>query len=77
MQQSDAAVLARHSLPADAARAQAARSRMLRRELAYTRLINALKQQHWPGAAKAVFSSPVSLFLLYRPLQVRLKRLLP
>ena len=76
MMQADEKLLRRHTLDNKALIAQLKRTRLLKQEYAYTQLIQALKQKNWRDGVQAIATHPVCLWLLHRPLNVRLKRLL-
>ena len=75
MLEADHRLLGRYSMDTAAAKAQASRTHDLKQELAYTQIIDFLKQKDWYSALKTVVSHPVTLWLLRRPLEVRIKRL--
>jgi len=73
--QADARLLARYTLDNAAAMAQAKRTRLLKKEYAYTQLIETLKKKDWYGSIKTILSNPACLWLMHRPLNIRIKRL--
>ena len=76
MMQADEKLLRRHTLDNKALIAQQKRTRLLKQEYAYTQLIQALKQKKWRDGVQAIATHPVCVWLLHRPINVRLKRLL-
>ena len=76
MIEADKKILSRYTLSDKAATAQANRTKQLKKEYGYTRIIDALKQKDWSGVLKAVASHPSSVWLLRRPLEVRIQRIL-
>lgn len=75
MQETDAKLLARHTLSGSALAAQKRREASFRTAAAFTRLIDALKMKNAAAALREVLSCPACLLLLRMPLQARLRRL--
>jgi len=75
MIEGDKRLLAKHSLPGDAQKAQKWRTFSLLEALAYTRLIDALKQGKPALAAKVIATRPSAALHLWQPLWVRIQRL--
>lgn len=76
MIKADEQLLSRYTLTGQAAVEQQNRTKALKREVAYTMLVDAIKQKDWSSARKAVALNPMSLWLMHRPIQVRINRLL-
>lgn len=72
----DAKFLAHYKLDQVSAKAQQNRESYLKKEYAYTLLVDAIKQGSIRDALKAIASRPACVWLLRRPLWVRLHRLL-
>ncbi len=71
----DNKLLARFKLDGVAQAAQAKRTRNLARALAFTQLVEAIKQRNAGGICKVIISQPSAVLGLWRPIAVRLERL--
>jgi len=76
MLEADAKYLAHYPIAPKAAKAQKNRERMLKKERAFALLVLAIKQRNPSKILQAIVSNPPCLLLLWRPLWVRIKRLI-
>lgn len=72
----DAKFTSRHTLAPDAADAQHKRELSLKKEYAYTQLVDAIKKKNMSNFFRTMLSYPSALLLLYRPLEARMQRLM-
>jgi len=75
MIKADEQLMARYKLDSAAAIAQAGRTKWLKREYGYTLLVDAIKKKDGINMLKAIALHPSCIWLLWRPLQVRIQRL--
>ena len=74
MMQADEKLLSHYTLDKHAAAAQKARMKNLQKECAYTQLLACIKQKNLRDCMVAIASNPACIWLLWRPLKVRIKR---
>ncbi len=76
MRDADARIAAKYQFDPAASAEQTQRTKNLKTEYAYTKLIDAIKHKRASDIVQTAISCPASVWLLKRPLEVRLKRLL-
>ncbi|MCB1782654.1 MAG: glycosyltransferase family 2 protein [Alphaproteobacteria bacterium] len=62
-------------LSAPAMEAFARRTRTLKRRLAFTHLVNAIKQKNIPAIIKAIHANPACILYLWQPVKARIERI--
>lgn len=75
IEDADEKFLKRHELDSDSLKAQNLRNRKLRKALAYTNLVNAIKTKKIAEVISICYCHPSAPFYLWRPLFSRLKKL--
>lgn len=75
MQAADVKFVSRYTLDPSAAKAQRKRELSLKREYAYTQLVAAIKQKDTATIFRTAIFHPLSAWLLYRSVWVRIQRL--